>query len=221
MYEGSDLKKRKINSKFLINVSISATILFCGLWLIHCEEEIKTTIVTAQVAKTLAPESNTATVVIGRTTLLNVFIEQPSDTSFANIFPVNVEPITGALVKINETVLSEMIDGVYFKPALDLQYMQRYDLHITTDNETITGSCVLPDSFSILMPVSGDSVIFFDARVVWTKSDSAEYYIVSLTPMDTANKSQGWTKDFPAETTACLIPQQAFRDTAGNFYLSG
>lgn len=36
--------------------------------------------------------------------------------------------------------------------------------------------------------------------------------------MDTANKKSGWTKDFPAETTACLIPQEVFMDTLGNFY---
>lgn len=211
------MKKRKSNSKFLISVSISI-IIFCALCFIKCEEEIHTTIVTAQVAKTLAPESNTASVIIGRTTLLNVFIDQPGDTSFTNIFPVNVEPITGALVKINDVTISEKIDGVYFKPSLDLQFMQRYNLHIVTDNESITGSCVLPDSFSIRAPSSGDSVLFYDARVVWSKSDSAEYYIVGLTPLDTANKTQGWSKAFPAETTACLIPQQAFIDTAGNFY---
>lgn len=212
------MNKEKINRNFLISVSITTTILFYGLWLIRCEKEIKTTVVTAQVAKTLAPASNSATVIIGQTTLYNVFIDQPSDTSLTNVFPVYVEPVTKASVKINEIKLSEKVNGVYFHPTFDLQYLQKYDLYIATDQETITSSCVLPDSFSILLPFPEDSVLYSDARVVWSKSDSAEYYIVSLTPMDTANKSQGWSKDFPAETTACLIPQDAFMDTLGNFY---
>lgn len=191
--------------------------LFGSLLLIGCNTN-KSAVVTAQLAKTLSPESNNATVIAGRTAISNFFIDQPSDTSFAHTFPVYVEPITGASVKINDISLSEKVDGVYFKSALDLQYMQRYDLYIATEKETITGSCILPDSFSIRLPVAGDSVLFFDARVVWSRSDSAEHYIIGVSPMDTANKKSGWTKDFPAETTACLIPQEVFMDTLGNFY---
>uniref|UniRef100_A0A7C6EDG4 DUF4249 family protein n=1 Tax=candidate division WOR-3 bacterium TaxID=2052148 RepID=A0A7C6EDG4_UNCW3 len=193
-------------------------ILFWTVWLMQCEKEIESIVVTAQVTKTLAPESNTATVILGRTKFHNVFLEQPSDTSFTNIFPVTVQPITGAAVKINEISLREKIDGVYFKPALDLQYMQRYDLHITTDKETITGNCVLPDSFSIIYPNAGDTLIFFSARVVWSKSDSAEHYIIGVQPVDTLNKAQGWNKDFSADSISCVIPQEAFIDTMGNFY---
>lgn len=193
-------------------------LVFGSLWLIQCKEELGSAVVTAQVAKTLSPESNTATVIAGRTAIYNLFIAQPSDTSFGNIFPVSVKPITGASVKINDISLPEKVDGVYFKPAFDLQYMQRYDLYITTDTEIITGSCLLPDSFSITMPVAGDSVVFFDARVVWTRSDSTEHYILDVSPVDPANKARGWTKDFPVDSTSCLIPEQTFMDTTGNFF---
>ena len=57
-------------------------LVFGSLWLIQCKEELGSAVVTAQVAKTLAPESNTATVIAGRTAIYNLFIAQPSDTSF-------------------------------------------------------------------------------------------------------------------------------------------
>lgn len=200
-------------ARFLILLTLLSGICF---W--QCQEQLKTTIVTAQVVKTLYPESNTATAIVGRTNAYNLFIEQPNDTNFDNVFPLTVQPITDALVKINNLTLPEKIRGVYFKPAFDLVYLQRYDLTIVTEDETITGSSVLPDSFSIILPNSGDTLIFYGARIVWNKSDSAEHYIISVTPVDTANKAQGWEKDFPAETTACLIPQPAFMDSAGKFY---
>jgi hypothetical protein len=191
-------------------------VLFIGsLLLIGCDEN-KSAMVTAQLAKTLFPESNNATVIAGRTAISNFFIDQPGDTSFAHTFPVYVEPITGASVKINDISLSEKVDGIYFNSALDLQYMQRYNLYITTEKETITGSCVLPDSFSIAFPNPNDTIIFFDALVDWTTSDSAERYIIEVKPVDPSNKSPGWTKDFPSETTSCVIPQAAFMDTLGD-----
>jgi hypothetical protein len=197
-------------------IFVPATILFCSLLLTHCEDEYESAVVTAQVAKTLAPESNTATVILGRTKFYNVFLQQPSDTSFVNPFPFTVQPISGALVKINDIGLPEKIDGVYFKPALDLQYLQRYNLYIATEKETINGSCVLPDSFSIVYPIAGDTIIFFDVRADWTTSDSAEHYIIGVQPIDSLNGAKGWTKDFPPESTYCVIPQEAFMDTLGD-----
>lgn len=137
---------------------------------------------------------------------------------FGNDFPFGVQPINDALVKINEINLPEKIDGVYFKSALDLQFCQRYNLYIATEKETITGSCVLPDSFSIIRPTHGDTLIFIEVRVSWSQSDSAEYYIIGVKPADTTSKAQGWEKNFPADSTSCVIPQTAFMDTLGDFY---
>ena len=191
-------------------------VLLIGSLLLFGCDEYESAVATAQVTKTLGPESNTATVIFGRTKFYNVFLEQPSDTSFGSVFPFTVQPITGALVKINDISLPEKIDGVYFKPALDLQYMQRYNLYIATEKETITGSCVLPDSFSIIYPNSNDTLIFYDVTATWTSSDSAEHYIIGVQPVDSSNKARGWTKDFSPDSTSCIIPQSAFLDTIGD-----
>lgn len=193
-------------------------ILFYWVWLVCCEKGIESTIVTAQVVKTLVLENNTATVILGKTRLGNVFLPQPNDTNFINIFPINVSPITNASVKINDTELTEKVSGVYFKPAIDLQHQQRYNLCIVTEKETIAGSCVLPDSFAITHPSTNDTLLFFFARVVWTKSDSAEHYIISVKPVDATNQAKGWDKNLIADSTSYVIPQETFMDTAGNFY---
>jgi hypothetical protein len=186
-----------------------------SLLLIGCNAD-KSTMITAQVAKNLSPESNTATVIAGRTAISNFFIDQPSDTSSNHIFPAWVEPVTGASVKINDISLAEKVEGVYFQSGFDLQYVQRYNLYITTEKETINGSCVLPDSFSIAFPNMEDTILFYDAMVDWTTSDSAEHYIIEVEPVDQSNKAMGWTKDFPPETTSCIIPQATFMDTVGD-----
>lgn len=206
--------EKMIRGKFLI----LSTILIGTLFSIGCEKEYEYLVITAQVAKTLDPESNTATLYIGRTIITNLFLEEPdpNDTLFADDpFPVTVEPISGALVKVNETVLSEKTKGVYFEAALDLEYMKKYDLYIEVDDEIITGTCVLPDSFSIITPVYGDTVSNDSTRVVWSKSDSAEHYIVGVQPVDTLNQAQGWCNCL--EDTFSTVPRAAFEDSLGFF----
>ena len=199
-------------------ISIVTIIVFLVIFLISCgKEKYESIVVTAQVAQTLEPESNTATVLIGKTTIENIFLEPDlTDTTFSDdVFPITVEPISGAFVKINALTLSEKADGVYFKAALDLEYMKKYDLYIETEDVTINGTCFLPDSFSIITPHNADTLLFNNITVVWSKSDSAEHYIVGVQPVDTLNEAEGWSDCF--EDTSCIVPEGAFEDTLGNF----
>jgi hypothetical protein len=198
----------------------------CTFLLVGCDlSEFSTIIVTAQVAKTLNPESNTASILIGKATVENIlsdeWMETPDvgDTNFLDyVFPARIEPVGGATVTLNSENIGQKLPGVYFKAAMDLQYLARYDLSITTpDGRTITGHGFLPDSFSIVAPA--DSLIYDHAtdtlRAVWTESDSAETYIVGLSPSDTASAAVGWTDG--RTDTSCVVPATAFQDSLGNF----
>jgi len=191
---------------------------------INCDEtQFSTVIVTAQVAKTLNPESNTASVLIGTATIANILRDDwmetpdPGDTSFwANPFPASIDPMAGADVQLNGDPVGQKVSGVYFKAALDLQYLARYDLSIVTpEGKTITAHGFLPDSFSIIGPRDGDSLVIGTdtLRAVWTKSDSAETYLVGISPADTSSPAVGWS-DGMTDTT-CIVPDAAFRDSLG------
>ncbi len=188
------------------------------------ESQFSTIIVTAQVAKTLNPESNTASILVGTATIENIFHDDwmttpdPGDTSFwSNPFPAKVNPMAGADVRINDGTIGQKVSGVYFKAALDLQYLTRYDLSIVTpEGKTITAHGFLPDSFSVLSPQDGDSLrVDTDTlRAVWTSSDSVETYLVGVSPADSSSTAVGWSVGL-ADTT-CLVPDAAFKDSLGN-----
>jgi hypothetical protein len=119
-------------------------------------------------------------------------------------------------VRLNSDPVGQKISGVYFKAALNLNYLERCDLSIVTPaGKTITAHGFLPDSFSILGPRDGDSLrIGTDTlRAVWTKSDSAETYLVAISPADTSSPAVGWG-DGMTDTT-CIVPDAAFRDSSG------
>ena len=187
------------------------------------ESQFSTVIVTAQVAKTLNPESNTVSVLVGTATIQNIFHNDwmkspdPGDTSFwSNPFPASIDPMAGADVRLNNDPVGQKVSGVYLGAALDLHYLARYDLSIVTPaGKTITAHGFLPDSFSIVGPRDGDSLrIGTDTlRAVWTRSDSAETYIVGINPADTSSPALGWS-DGMTDTT-CIVPDAAFRDSFG------
>ena len=193
-------------------------VLFCS-----CNDEFTTTIVTAQVARTLSPASSTASVLAGKTTFQNIFhndwmvTPDPGDSTFwQNPFPVKVTPIAGADVRINSITINERVAGAYFKAAMDLDFLEHFDLSITTqDGKTITGAAFLPDSFAITAPAPGDSFGPGTVNATWTHSDSCETFLVGVTPADSASPAQGWADS--RVDTFCLIPAEAFKDTLGNF----
>ena len=204
--------------------AFAAACLLAVAALIGCDQnQLSTVIVTAQVARTINPESNTASVLLGTATIQNIFHNDwmkspdPGDTSFwSNPFPASISPMAGADVRLNNDPVSQKVSGVYFKAALDLQYLERCDLSIVTPaGKTITAHGFLPDSFSIIGPRDGDS-LRIDAdtlRAVWTKSDSAETYLVGVSPADSASTAVGWS-DGLTDTT-CIVPDAAFRDSFG------
>jgi hypothetical protein len=207
-----------------MRLTFAAAFLLAIVALTGCDEsQFSTVIVTAQVAKTINPESNTASVLVGTATIQNIFHNDwmkspdPGDTSFwSDPFPANISPMADADVRLNNDPVGQKVSGVYFEAALDLHYLARYDLSIVTPaGKTITAHGFLPDSFSILGPRDGDSLrIGTDTlRAVWTKSDSAETYLVGVSPADTSNPAVGWSAALP--DTACIVPDAAFRDSSG------
>ncbi|MEO0086069.1 MAG: hypothetical protein ABIK37_05505 [candidate division WOR-3 bacterium] len=201
---------------------VAAVLVLGGL---TCDEwEYSTLVLTAQVARTLDPESNTATVLLARTTIANLLHDDwmetpdPGDSLFGpDLFPVKVTPVSGATVTLNSTpVPANPVPGVYFLPGAGLQYLGRCELHITTqDGKQVSAHGFLPDSFSILLPQPGDSFGPGPVSAVWTRSDSAQTYLVGITPADTASPAQGWADS--RTDTSCTIPAAAFQDSLGAF----
>ncbi len=194
--------------------------------LVSCDiSEFAATIVVAQVARTLSPESNTATVLIGNAEIVNLLNNQrewmrlpsPLDTAFVNPFPGQIEPVTGATCLVNSDTLGPKLPGVYFRAALGLQPRQRYDLAITMpDGNTVTAYGFLPSDFTITQPVTGDTVLDdWTLAVAWTRADSAQTYLVGINPTDTLSPAQGWSDS--RTDTSCLVPATAFRDSLGNY----
>lgn len=205
----------------LLLTAAAALALVVGL---ACDEtSFSQVIVTAQVAKTLGPESNTASVLLGRATVVNIFRDDwmetpdPGDTTFWDyVFPARITPLGGADVQMNSDPVSERLAGVYFDAALPLVYLQRYDLSIDLpDGRSVTAHGWLPDSFTMFAPATGDSAGFVDLTVSWTRSDSAETYIVGVSPADSGSTAAGWTNSL--RDTTCVVPAAAFADSLGVF----
>lgn len=186
--------------------------------------EFSTIIVTAQVVRTLDPESNTASVLIGKATVANLFSYEwmetpdPGDTNFLNyIFPARIEPIGGATVLLNNSAIGQRLPGIYAAAGLTLAPGTRYDLSIATGDRTITGRAWMPGDFALVAPADLDSVNHLTDTIVavWTRSESVNTYIVGISPADTTSPAQGWS-DGRTDTT-CVIPSSAFADSLGNF----
>jgi len=182
-----------------------------------CDEaEFTKVVVSGQVTKTLDPASNTASVLIGTATLANLFLEtpDPGDSTFweDDPFPASVTPMAGADVRVNGGTVGQRLPGAYFA-VLDLQHLAPYQLVIETpEGESITARGFLPDSFSIAGPAAGDTLHRDSVVAVWTRSDSAETYLVGVTPPDST--APGWA-DGTTDTTIA-VPAAAFEDTLGN-----
>jgi hypothetical protein len=186
--------------------------------------EFSTIIVTAQVVRTLDPESNTASVLVGKATVANLLsyewmeTPEPGDTNFLDyVFPARIEPIGGATVTLNNSTLGQRLPGVYAGAGLTLNPGARYDLAITTTDRTITGRAWMPGDFALVAPFDLDSVNHLTDTVVavWTRSESVDTYIVGISPADSASPAQGWSDG--RTDTSCVVPASAFTDTLGNF----
>ena len=198
-------------------------VLVLGLFLSCNEERFSTLVVTGQVAKTLGPESNTASVLLGKATVENLFHDEwmetpdPGDTTFWNdVFPARITPIANADVQVNSETIGQKLPGIYFKPAIELNYLDRYDLEIETpDGKLITANGFLPDSFAITNPHQGDTLSPDSVIAIWTLSDSSEVFLVGITPADSASSARSWAGSF--QDTCCSVPGSVFQDTLGAF----
>lgn len=183
-------------------------------------------VVTAQVSRMLEPNLTTATVLIGKASLSlpdPLATPDPWDTTFsADMFPLWLTPTHGATVTLNGEAVPERINGVYFDLPDNLSYLQSCDLRIVLPTDTtapITAHAVLPDSFSIVNPVEGESLGFDSLRVVWTHSDSCRVFTVQVAPDDTASHANGFIQSL-SETTL-VVPRTAFADSATGDILPG
>jgi hypothetical protein len=208
----------------LPNVVLRLPALLLVLLSAGCEvDKYSTLVVTGQVARTLAPESNTASILLGEATVQNILQDDwlstpdPTDTSFGiSVFPATITPVGDATVKLNSSTVAKRLPGIFFAPALDLQYKTRYDLEVKLDDgRRVTAYAFLPDSFSLVVPRPGDSLRIETEtlRVVWTRSDSARTYVVGITPADSLSTAQGWSGS--RTDTFCLVPLSAFQDSLG------
>lgn len=189
-----------------------------------CDQaEFSALVVTGQVVRTLGPQSNSVTVLLGRAAVANIFRDdwmetpEPGDTTFWDyVFPARIVPLGGADVRLNNAVVPERLPGIYLDATLMLQYRQSYALAITTaDGRSISARATLPDSFTLVEPLPGDSGGFVPLRVSWTRSDSAENYVVGVAPLDSGSTAVGWTG--VVRETTCLVPAEAFADSLGAY----
>lgn len=206
----------------------AAALAFVLLAGVNCDEGWETLLVTAQVTRTLGVPSSTASVLIGRVNIVNVFRDDwletpdPGDSTFwhHDPLPARVTPVGNATVYVGNRAVGQRLPGVYFQAALDLEFKQRYDLSIETpDGRIVTGQAWLPDSFALVEPAQGAVLHPDSVRITWTRSDSARTYIIGVAPTDTLSPAQGWA-DGRSDTT-CLVPRSAFADTLGNLAPGG
>jgi hypothetical protein len=204
---------------------LAAAALLLGV--VVCDDLFRTMLVTAQVVRTLGVPSSTASVLAGDLTLENIFTEdwlenpEPGDTSFWSIpLPARVTPVAGADVRLNGVQLGQRLPGVYGRAALDLEYRERYELEMTTDDgRTVTAHGFLPDSFAVTSPGQAAILDPDSVRATWTHSDSCQAFLVGVQPVDTASTAAGWADSF-ADTT-CLVPRSAFCDSLGELQAGG
>ncbi|MFO7638067.1 MAG: hypothetical protein R6X14_02005 [bacterium] len=200
--------------------AVLGLVLFAGP---GCDEGWETLLVTAQVTRTLGVPSNTASVLVGKVNVVNVFRDDwletpdPGDSTFwhHDPLPARVTPVGGAMVYVGSRAVGQRLPGVYFQAGLELEFKQRYDLEVETpDGKVVTGRAWLPDSFVVTAPGQGVSLHPDSVRLSWTRSDSARAYLVGVAPVDSLNPAQGWADS--RTDTACLVPREAFQDTLGN-----
>jgi hypothetical protein len=201
----------------------------CCLWLLvaGCEFVTEKYVVSGQVSRIPEANLNTATVVVGKVRLSlpdPMATPDPWDTSFsASDVPVWLTPTSGAQTTVNALALPERVPGIYFTIPDSLEYLHAYDLRITVNDPVLPGPiaahAVLPDSFSIVQPLSGDSVSQDSVRVCWSRSDSAQLYTIQVTPTDTASPATGFLLSL--SDTFVLVEPTAFQDSLTNQFLAG
>jgi len=182
-----------------------------------CSNKIEEYTITGQVAKTLYPESNTITVLIGKTTIqIPFYMDSPDYCDTLPDFPVTVIPTEDADVTVGEYTILEKLKGIYFKAAIDLKYLNKYDLSIILpDGKEFHSSCFLPDSFSIIAPEDNDTFSLSSITTIWSISDSAESYVINVAPCDSSNNARGWSASIG--DTSAIIPDSAFMDSLNNY----
>lgn len=199
-------------------------LLFIVLGMLSCGVDTETPVVTAQISRSLIPEFCGATVLLGkaRVSLPDVAPNpDPWDTSFSPAdFPVWLTPLSGATIVVNSETIASRVSGIYFSELRQLGFMQRCDLRIRLNDpqhpDEITGSALLPDSFSILRPLANAFYGYDTLRVVWSRSDSAQRYFLEVVSEDTLNRARGCL--LMVNDTTALVPKTAFEDSVnGNF----
>lgn len=172
---------------------------------------------SATVVKTGSGEGDVITVLLGKISLTDpVYLDNIEDIDSATI-PAEVEPVNDAVVKIGEMIVPQTAPGVYNRTDLSLEFKESYRLFITVgDSVELSSEAIVPDSFSIITPYSGDTLSHRGIQLVWHKSDSADFYAVYIDDSrDTAVVVNGYN-DIVDDTTL-IVPDSCFYDLDGNF----
>jgi len=165
-------------------------VLVLGISLIQsCKKApIITHVVIAQIMKVEeAQAANSAIAVVGKATL------EPSEISIPDIstigdsvtlddLPVTIEPVSGALVEIDNDTLNEINPtGTYAKTGFHIEYESTWHVSVTIEDKQIENSITLPGKFEILVPDTDTTIHEGDTlHVEWTRSTGAEEYFVEI-----------------------------------------
>ncbi len=172
--------------------------------------------VSATLVKSAIGEYDVATVLLGKLSVdIPIYIDNYSASDSAEL-PGNVEPVKDAIVKVGDVSLPMTAPGVYSKANMSIEYKKSYPLTITIgDSVELESEAVVPDSFSIISPITNDTVDMHGIRVVWHKSDSASFYVVYVDDAEdstvTVNGYENVVND-----TSIVLPDSCFEDLDGS-----
>ncbi len=196
---------------------ISAMLSGVLLVLLSCDKvHLEKYTVSATLIKNHIGEYDVANILVGKVSMDIPILMDNYYIPDSSALPGNVEPVKDAIVKVGSTEIPMNADGVYSKTDISLTYKKAYDLSITIDDSVYLHSkATVPDSFSIITPYSNDTVNMHGVKVVWHRSDSADFYIVYL---DYAQDSVSGVNGYEniVNDTSVVLPDSSFTDMDGN-----
>lgn len=197
----------------------SIALILPALLVLTCLPTYKVTVMTGQVASLPGAGAPNATILLGQASIQYpgyAPTPDPLDTLFlTGVFPVGLDPIEGAEVRINSGMVPERLSGIYFQTLPPAIYPGPADLEITFPGEpgwpTIRAHAVLPETFSLVAPAPGESLDRQQVLLAWSRSDSARAYYVHVGPTDTLRQARGLLQT--TRDTTLQVPPGAFSDS--------
>lgn len=233
---------KKIFSNLFVLVGVILLAIFLNSCKKEGENLLSEYIVTAQIAKSPVDTAGLNTyicsgsVILGKIELneedlsniskLLTYIPENPEPNDSNInFPDILNPVSGAQITIlsesDSFNIKEKIDGIYFSLLPELNSLKEYTLKILTEDKELNSSVILPDTFSIktinneISPESLNLSDFDSLKIIWSKSEEAEKYIVKIEPPE--NVGIETFKKTVEDTFVKIFKDEIFKDTSGNY----